>query len=498
MKILVINCGSSSIKFQLINMETGTVLAKGLLERIGIKGSVLNYYQGEKKHVITRDVANHEEGIQVIVSHLTGAATGVIKDKSEIFAVGHRVVHAGEKFNGTVPITEAVLAALKECIPLAPLHNPPNITGIEACQKILPGIPMAGTFDTAFHQTMPEKAYIYPIPYDYYRQYKIRRYGFHGTSHFYVAKQGAKALGRPLQELKIITCHLGNGSSMAAIQNGISIDTSMGYTPLEGLPMGTRCGDLDPAIPLVLQRTLGLSHEQVDAVLNRKSGMLGISEVSSDMRDINEKAAAGHRPVQAGPGDLRLPHQEIHRRLHRGHERGRPDHLHRRHRRARARRAGNDPERHGIPGDRVRQGSQPGSVRQVRRASPAKGSKVSVMVIPTNEELEIAEQTLKVIATIISSLPYLHGREIAGAYLAIIGPWRRGPILSRQNEKSRFFDPAGPAAQPPAVQGLGPRAESRRRRFAPHRRGRRAGAFGRPPEDRPLRRGRRRHLFQHL
>jgi acetate kinase len=398
MKILVINCGSSSIKFQLINMDTGNVLAKGLLERIGIQGSVLNYYQGEKKHVIPSDVANHEQGIQLIVSHLTGPATGVIKDKSEIFAIGHRVVHAGEKFNGTVPVTGDVLAALKECIPLAPLHNPPNITGIEACQKILPGIPMAGTFDTAFHQTMPEKAYIYPIPYEYYRQHKIRRYGFHGTSHFYVAKQGAKALGRKLEELKIITCHLGNGSSMAAIRNGISVDTSMGYTPLEGLPMGTRCGDLDPAIPLVLQRTMGMSHEQVDALLNRKSGMLGVSEVSSDMRDINEKAAAGHPQARlaleifayrikkyigayiaamngvdliiftAGIGERGLEEREM---------------------------ILSGMEFLGIEFDREANRAAFGKFGTISRP----GSRVSVMVIPTNEELEIAEQTLKVISS---------------------------------------------------------------------------------------------------
>jgi acetate kinase len=396
MKILVINCGSSSIKFQLINMETGKVLAKGLLERIGIKGSVLNYYQGEKKHVIASDVASHEQGIQAIVSHLTSAETGVIKDKSEIFAVGHRVVHAGEKFNGTVPVTEAVLAALKECIPLAPLHNPPNITGIEACQKILPGIPMAGTFDTAFHQTMPEKAYIYPIPYEYYRRHKIRRYGFHGTSHFYVAKQGAKALGRKLEELKIITCHLGNGSSMAAIHNGISVDTTMGYTPLEGLPMGTRCGDLDPAIPLVLQRTLGLSHEQVDAVLNRQSGMLGISEVSSDMRDINEKAATGHAQallaleifayrikkyigayIAAMNGvDLVIFTAGI-------GERGREE----------REMILSGMEFLGIEFDRQANQEAFGKFGTISKP----GSRVSVMVIPTNEELEIAEQTLKVI-----------------------------------------------------------------------------------------------------
>lgn len=396
MKILVINCGSSSIKFQLLNMKSGQVLAKGLLERIAIRDSVLNYYQGDKKHVINRDVANHEEGIQLIVSHLTDAATGVIKDKNEIYAVGHRVVHAGEKFNGTVPITPAVLAALKECIPLAPLHNPPNITGIEACQKIMPGIPMAGTFDTAFHQTMPEKAYIYPLPYECYREHKIRRYGFHGTSHFYVAKQGAKAMGRKLEELKIITCHLGNGSSMAAIRNGISIDTTMGYTPLEGLVMGTRCGDIDPAIPLVLQRTLGMSHEQVDAMLNRKSGILGISGVSSDMRDINEKAAAGHARaklaldifayrikkyigayIAAMNGvDLVIFTAGI-------GERGREE-------------RGmilQDMESLGIEFDAQANQKVFGELGTISKP----GSRVRVMVIPTNEELEIAEQTLKVI-----------------------------------------------------------------------------------------------------
>lgn len=397
MKILVINCGSSSIKFQLINMESNQVLAKGLLERIGIQGSVLNYYQGERKHVITRDVANHEDGINLIVSYLTDAAAGVIKDKSEIFAVGHRVVHAGEKFNGTVPITDAVLAALKECIPLAPLHNPPNITGIEACQKILPGIPMAGTFDTAFHQTMPAKAYIYPIPYEYYRKDKIRRYGFHGTSHFYVAKQGAKAMGKKLQDLKIITCHLGNGSSMAAIQNGVSVDTTMGYTPLEGLAMGTRCGDIDPAIPLVLQRSKGMSHEQVDAILNRKSGMLGISEVSSDMRDINDKAAAGHAQSRlaleifayrikkyigaymaamngadliiftAGIGERGLIEREM---------------------------VLENMEFLGIVFDRKANQEAFGKFGVIS----AEKSRVCVMVVPTNEELEIAEQTMKVIA----------------------------------------------------------------------------------------------------
>jgi acetate kinase len=397
MKILVINSGSSSIKFQLISMEKNLVLAKGLLERIGIKGSILNYCREEQKMAVAQDIANHEEGINLIVKYLTDSETGVVKDKKEIVAVGHRVVHAGEKFNGTVLITDAVLDALKECIPLAPLHNPPNITGIEACQKILPGIPMACTFDTAFHQTMPEKAYIYPIPYEYYRKLKIRRYGFHGTSHFYVAKQGAKALGRELHGLKIITCHLGNGSSMAAIQNGISIDTTMGFTPLEGLAMGTRCGDIDPAIPMYLQRSEGLAFEQVDAILNRKSGMLGISEVSSDMRDINQKAAEGHHQSKlaleifayrikkyigayiaamngadliiftAGIGERGcLERQMILENM----------------------------EFLGIIFDAQANLNAFGKFGTI--STPK--SKICVMVIPTNEELEIAEQTMKVIA----------------------------------------------------------------------------------------------------
>jgi len=397
MKVLVINSGSSSIKFQLISMTKQLVLAKGLLERIGIKGSILSYYRGEKKIVVEQDIANHEEGINFIVKYLTNSETGVIKDKKEIFAIGHRVVHAGEKFNGTVPITEAVINALKECIPLAPLHNPPNITGIEACQKILPGIPMAGTFDTAFHQTMPEKAYIYPIPYECYRKSKIRRYGFHGTSHFYVAKQGAKALGRNLLDMKVITCHLGNGSSMAAIQNGISVDTTMGFTPLEGLVMGTRCGDIDPAIPLYLQRSEGMTFEQVDSMLNRKSGMLGISEVSSDMRDINEKAASGHRQAKlaleifayrikkyigayiaamngidliiftAGIGERGCLERQM---------------------------ILEDMQFFGILFDF--QANQKAFGKFGVISTP--DSKVCVMVIPTNEELEIAEQTMKVIS----------------------------------------------------------------------------------------------------
>ena len=396
MKVLVINCGSSSIKFQLINMETEEVLAKGLMERIGLEGSVLNYSKGDNKKVIKAEIKNHEVGLDMIVKYLTDPQDGVIKDKSEIYAIGHRVVHAGEKFNGTVIITPAVVDALKECIPLAPLHNPPNIMGIEACQRILSGIPMAGAFDTAFHQTMPEKAYIYPIPYSYYTKNKIRRYGFHGTSHFYVAKQGAKHLGKKIEDLKIITCHLGNGSSMAAIKNGKSIDTTMGFTPLEGLMMGTRCGDIDPAIPMYLQRNEGLSFEQVDTILNKKSGIAGISEVSSDMRDIEQKVAEGHHQailaldmftykikkyigayIAAMNGvDLIIFTAGI----------GERD-------RNVRKLVTKDMEGLGITFDEAANQEAFGKLGIIS----GKDSKVTVMVVPTNEELEIAEQTVAVI-----------------------------------------------------------------------------------------------------
>lgn len=292
MKILVINSGSSSIKFQLINMKSSEVLIKGLAERIGIDHSRLKYSVGERKEVVEQSIPNHRDGISLIVKTITETEK-VIQNKSEIFAVGHRVVHAGEKYNGTVVIDDDVLGALKECIPLAPLHNPPNIVGIEAAQETLPGVPMAGTFDTAFHQTMPPRSYLYPIPCELYEKYKIRRYGFHGTSHYFVAREGARRSGKNLDELKIITCHLGNGSSMAAVDRGKSIDTSMGFTPLEGLMMGTRCGSIDPAIPMFLQQRENLSPREVDTLLNKKSGILGISGISSDMRDIEIKSGEG-------------------------------------------------------------------------------------------------------------------------------------------------------------------------------------------------------------
>jgi len=298
MNILVINCGSSSIKFQLIAMENRGVVAKGLVERIGIAGSTLQMTARGEKVVVERPVRDHAEGIELIVAHLTDAEKGVIHDRREIAGIGHRVVHGGERFKATVPIDEPVLEALRDCIPLAPLHNPPNIVGIEACARVLPGIPQAGVFDTAFHQTMPRQSYMYPIPLSCYQKHRIRRYGFHGTSHLFVAKATAAYLEKPLEALRLVTCHLGNGSSVTAIRGGRSVDTTMGFTPLAGLMMGTRCGDIDPAIPLFLQKAEGLSAQEVDALLNKKSGLQGISEISSDMRDIEARAAEGDVQAQ--------------------------------------------------------------------------------------------------------------------------------------------------------------------------------------------------------
>ncbi|MDF2839951.1 MAG: acetate kinase [Clostridia bacterium] len=299
MKILVINCGSSSLKYQLINMENEQVLAKGICERIGIDGSFLKHQPGEgDKVTIEKPMPTHMEAIQSVIDALIDAKHGVIKSMSEINAVGHRVVHAGEKFATSVVLNKAVMDALTECIELAPLHNPPNIMGIEACEKIMPGVPMVGVFDTAFHQTMPKAAYIYALPYELYEKYKIRRYGFHGTSHKYVSQKAAEFLGKPLSELKLITCHLGNGASIAAVNKGVSVDTSMGFTPLEGLVMGTRAGDMDPAIVTFLQEKENLTSEQVNSLMNKKSGVLGISKLSSDFRDIEEAAEKGNENAQ--------------------------------------------------------------------------------------------------------------------------------------------------------------------------------------------------------
>jgi len=302
MKVLVVNSGSSSIKYQLFDMTDESVLAKGLVERIGISDSIINHYPSGRESVIThQDIPNHRIGIRLMMDALLHPDYGVIKDISEIVAVGHRVVHAGEKFSGSVLLTDEVMDALKECIELAPLHNPPNILGIEVCKELMPGVPQVGVFDTAFHQTIPEYAYLYGIPYKYYKKYKIRRYGFHGTSHQYVAQRAAKILEKPLEELKIITCHLGNGSSITAVKNGVSIDTSLGFGTVAGIIMGTRCGDLDPAIIPFLMDKEKLSVEEMNKIIYKESGFLGLSEgISSDNRDLGKKAKQGdERAIRA-------------------------------------------------------------------------------------------------------------------------------------------------------------------------------------------------------
>ncbi|HBG44759.1 MAG TPA: acetate kinase [Firmicutes bacterium] len=295
MKILVINSGSSSLKYQLFDMAQETVLAKGLVERIGSQGSILTHQANGKKEKMEFESPNHEAALRKVFDVLTHTGTGVLKDIKEIDAVGHRVVHAGEKFASSVRITPEVVAALEECSELAPLHNPPGITGIRAITKILPDVPQVGVFDTAFHQTMPKEAYIYPIPYEYYEKHKIRRYGFHGTSHRYVSMRAAAMLGKPIADLKLVTCHLGNGSSVAAVDGGRSIDTSMGFTPLAGIPMGTRSGDLDPAIVTFIAEKDGVTAEHVvQKILNKQSGVLGVSGLSNDFRDLEVAAEEGN------------------------------------------------------------------------------------------------------------------------------------------------------------------------------------------------------------
>ena len=295
MKILVINCGSSSLKYQVLNMDGEILMAKGLVERIGMDGSVITHEKiGEDKWVNEVPMESHKEAIKQVLDAIVDPDHGVLSDMSELGAVGHRVVHAGEKFASSVMITPEVIAALEECVDLAPLHNPPNLLGIEACQELMPNTPMVGVFDTAFHQTMPPESFIYAIPYEMYTKHGIRRYGFHGTSHKYVAQRAAELLNNNLDEMKIITCHLGNGASVSAIKYGKCIDTSMGFTPLEGLVMGTRSGDIDPAIVTYMRQKENLEQGQANEILNKKSGVLGISGISSDFRDIEAAAEEGN------------------------------------------------------------------------------------------------------------------------------------------------------------------------------------------------------------
>lgn len=400
MKVLVVNCGSSSIKYQLFNMTDESVLAKGLVERIGLEGSVLNHQPaGKDKVVLNADIQNHSIGIKMVLEALTHPGHGVIKSMKEISAIGHRVVHGGEKFADSVVITPAVMAALEECIEMAPLHNPPNILGINACAELMPGVPQAGVFDTAFHQTMPKHAFLYGIPYEAYEKYGLRRYGFHGTSHRYVSQCAAEMMGQPISALRIITCHLGNGASIAAVAHGKSVDTSMGFTPLEGLIMGTRCGEIDPAIIPFLMKKENMTPDQIDNYLNKKSGVLGVSGVSSDFRDLENAAAEGNDRAKtalelfaykvrkyiggyvavmggvdaivftAGLGENSISMREdICAGL----------------------------EYLGTRIDKTRN-----NVRGKAREISAEGSKVKIFVIPTNEELVIARDTKKLCADIL-------------------------------------------------------------------------------------------------
>ncbi|MBP2026980.1 acetate kinase [Acetoanaerobium pronyense] len=396
MKVLVINCGSSSLKYQVIDMENENVLAKGLVERIGIPGSVLKHEAtGKEKVTIEDEMQDHKIALEHVIKAILDPAHGAIKDISEITAVGHRVVHGGEKFSASVKIDEDVKKAVEECIELAPLHNPPNLIGINACEEILPGVPMVGVFDTAFHQTMPKSSYLYGLPYEYYEKYKMRKYGFHGTSHKYVSQRTAELLGKNPEDINIITCHLGNGASVTAIEKGKSVDTSMGLTPLQGLIMGTRCGDIDPAIVTFLMEKENLSISQINDVMNKKSGVLGISGVSSDFRDIEQAAADNNERAKVA---LETYYKTVKKYI--GSymaEMGSLDAiiftagLGENSSEARAEIC-KDMQALGIEVD-----SERNNVRGKEQIISSDASKIKVLVIPTNEELMIARETLEVL-----------------------------------------------------------------------------------------------------
>lgn len=295
MKVLVLNCGSSSLKYQLIDMDDESVIAKGNCERIGGEGSFLTHKVNGDKHVIETAMPNHEVAISLVLEQLVHPDYAVVKNLDEINAIGHRLVHGGEKFNKPVLINEDVEKGIEECISLAPAHNPAGLAGIRACKKVMPGKPMVGIFDTAFHQTIPEERYIYPIPYEYYEKYGIRKYGFHGTSHYYVSHRVAELMGKPVEELKTVVCHLGQGASLCAVKGGVSVDTSMGLTPMAGIPMCARSGDLDPSIVTFLMEKEGISPKEMDQVLNKQSGVYGVSGISVDFRDIEKAMKEGDK-----------------------------------------------------------------------------------------------------------------------------------------------------------------------------------------------------------
>jgi acetate kinase len=397
MKILVINCGSSSLKYQFIDMKDESVLAKGLVERIGIEGSVLKHEKtGMEKQTITAEMPNHEVALKLVMDALINDKHGVIKDFKEIDAVGHRVVHGGEDFANSVLIDDKVMKSIEDCIDLAPLHNPPNIIGIKACQKLLPGVKMVAVFDTAFHQTMPDYAYMYAIPYEYYEKYKIRRYGFHGTSHRFVSKRASELMGKKIEQCNIITCHLGNGASVAAIKNGKTIDTSMGFTPLEGLIMGTRSGDIDPAVIPFLSEKEKMSIKEIDTLLNKKSGVLGVSGVSSDFRDIEGEAEKGNDRARLA---LDMFHTRVKKYIGAYMaELGNVD--------AVVFTAGlgeNSAESRkeickGLESLGIEIDVDANKTRGKEQLISKKNSKIKVFVIPTNEELVIARDTLEIVS----------------------------------------------------------------------------------------------------
>lgn len=395
MKILVINAGSSSLKYQFIDIDSKKVLAKGLCERIGIDGSILTQKADGKENLVREEHMNdHSDAIRMVIEALTGSEHNVISDMSEIDAVGHRVVHGGEIFSKSVIIDDKVMDAIRDCIPLAPLHNPANIIGIEACQKAMPGTPQVAVFDTAFHQQMPAEAYMYALPYEMYTKYKIRRYGFHGTSHKYVSQRAAEILNKPLSELRLITMHLGNGSSVSAVMNGHSVDTSMGFTPLAGVAMGTRCGDIDPAIVTFIMEKEHCDAKEVDAIMNKQSGVYGISGISSDFRDLesamdtNERAklaldmfaydvkklVGAYAAVMGGVDALvftagigentKMLREQI---------------------------------TEGLSFMGVEIDKEANNCRGVEKDITAEGAKVKTLVIPTNEELMIAKETAELV-----------------------------------------------------------------------------------------------------
>ncbi len=396
MNILVINCGSSSLKYQFIDMKDESVLAKGLVERIGIEGSVLKHERtGMDKETIKQSIPDHNVALRLVIDALMNEKYGAIKDLSEINAVGHRVVHGGEAFACSVVIDEKVKKSLEDCIDLAPLHNPPNLVGINACEKILPNVPMVAVFDTAFHQTIPSSSYLYALPYEYYTKHKIRRYGFHGTSHLYVSRRAAEILGKKPEDLNIITCHLGNGASITAVEKGKSIDTSMGFTPLEGLIMGTRTGDMDPAIVTFLMEKEKLSAKDVDSIMNKKSGVLGLSGVSSDFRDIEQEAEKGNERAQIA---LDCFHNRVKKYI--GAYMAELGHVD-----AIVFTAGlgeNSAESReeickGMEFLGIELDTEENKVRGKEKIVSKESSKIKIMVIPTNEELVIARDTLALI-----------------------------------------------------------------------------------------------------